>query len=247
MERLKGKVALVTGAARGMGASHVRKLISEGAKVYFTDIRLEEGESLGKELGEKAIFLKQDVSSEDDWKSVTQFICQDEEKLDILVNNAGIVTNGMIGEVTLADYMKTIHVNQVSVFLGLTYCLPLLKKGTNASVVNISSLTGLKGVIEACGSYSSSKFAVRGLTKVAAMEFARHDIRVNSIHPGFINTPILDFEAAEEMMNRLVINIPMERLGTPEEVSKLVVFLCSSESSYCTGAEFVIDGGFMAV
>jgi Dehydrogenases with different specificities (related to short-chain alcohol dehydrogenases) len=244
MARLANKVALITGGARGMGASHVRRFVEEGAKVYFTDILVEDGEKLSEELGDNAVFLKHDVSSEADWKSVLDRIDNDEKKLDVLVNNAGIAPNGLIGDLSLDLYNKVIAINQVSVFLSLTHALPLLKNSGKASVVNISSLGGLKGM-EGNAAYGSSKYAIRGLTQVAALEFAPFNIRVNSVHPGMVKTPM--FAALDELPNveEVTSAIPLKRVATPEELTNVVLFLASDESSYCTAGEFVVDGGLL--
>jgi Dehydrogenases with different specificities (related to short-chain alcohol dehydrogenases) len=241
MRRLENKIALVTGGARGMGASHVRRFVQEGAKVYFTDLLTEDGEKLSQELGDKAVFLKHDVSSEADWKSVLDRIAKDEKKLDVLINNAGVATTGLIGELSLEVYHKVISINQVSVFLSLTHALPLLKNSGKASVVNISSIAGLKG-IEGNVAYGSSKYAVRGLTKVAALEFAPFNIRVNSVHPGIVKTPMLDTVPKVE---EAATAIPLKRVATADELTNVVLFLASDESSYCTADEFVVDGGLM--
>ncbi len=242
MGKLKGKVALITGGARGMGAEHVRTFIKEGAKVYFTDILEKEGRAFAEELGESASYIYQDVTSEDDWKNVMKEIEENDGKLDILVNNAGITFYKMLGDMTLEEYMHVININQVSVFLGMTYALPLLKKGNNSSVINISSITGFKGS-RAGSAYSSSKFAVRGLTQSAALEFAPYNIRVNSIHPGAVETPMLVQEDTKDSVAKFAKTIPLGRIAKPEEVTSFVLYLAGDESTYSTAGEYVIDGG----
>ncbi len=245
MKRLENKVALITGGATGMGASHVKRFIEEGAKVYFTDLLEEAGEALLKEIGEQATFLRQDVSSETDWKAVIETIDKAEGKLDILVNNAGIAPSGLIEELSLENYIKVININQVSIFLSLKYALPVLKKSSGASVINISSIAGLKGITVGNAAYSSSKYAVRGLTQVAALEFAAFNIRVNSIHPGFVKTPMLD-TVPSEVLEEMTKSIPLNRLAVAEELSNVILFLAGDEASYCTAGEYVVDGGLMA-
>lgn len=246
MARVEGKVAIITGGTGGMGESHSRKLISEGAKVVITDIDEKKGNTLAAELGENALFIKHDVSSEEDWKKVVD---QTEEKfgpVNILVNNAGITIKKSIEDFTLAEYKKVIDVNQVAIFLGMKTAVKSMKKVKSGSIINISSLNGLVGSSDQIA-YDSSKFAVRGMTKSAAAEFADYGIRVNSIHPGLVDTPILHTEGVQEAIKGMVNAIPMKRVARPEEVSNLVLYLASDEASYTTASEFVIDGGFMGV
>lgn len=246
MARVEGKVAIITGGTGGMGVSHSRKLISEGAKVVITDIDEKKGNTLAAELGENALFIKHDVSSEEDWKKVVD---QTEEKfgpVNILVNNAGITIKKSIEDFTLAEYKKVIDVNQVVIFLGMKTAVKSMKKVKSGSIINISSLNGLVGSSDQIA-YDSSKFAVRGMTKSAAAEFADYGIRVNSIHPGLVDTPILHTEGVQEAIKGMVNAIPMKRVARPEEVSNLVLYLASDEASYTTASEYVIDGGFMGV
>jgi len=245
MNRLENKVALITGGANGMGASHVKRFVAEGAKVYFTDLSEEAGKNLQKEIGEQTVFIRQDVSSETDWKAVMETIGKTDGKLDILLNNAGIAPSGLIEELSLEEYIKVININQVSIFLSLKYGLPLLKKSGSASVINISSIAGLKGISAGNAAYSSSKYAVRGLTQVAAIEFAAFNIRVNSIHPGFVKTPMLDAVPAD-VLEQMIKSIPLNRLAVSEELSNVILFLAGDEASYCTAGEYVVDGGLMA-
>lgn len=245
MGRLDGKVAIVTGAARGQGASHVRKFVQEGAKVVFTDILVEQGEALAEELGENVRFIKHDVSSQAEWENVVIKAEKTFGPISILVNNAGIFVTGMIDDLTIDGYMKVINVNQVSVFLGIKTVLPSMRKTTNGSIVNISSTNG---IVSGAGTiaYTASKFATRGMTKAAALELASAGIRVNSVHPGAIATPMIVQEDNKEAVKEFGKAIPLGRVGTSEEVSNLVLFLASDESSYSTGSEFVIDGGITA-
>lgn len=243
MGRLAGKVAVITGGARGMGESHVRKFIAEGAKVVITDLNEEAGTLLAQELGENAKFIKQDVSSEADWANVITETENAFGPVNILVNNAGISIASSIAEMPLDQYRKIVDINQVSVFLGMKSVLPSMQKTESGSIVNISSMNGL--VAGAIG-YTDTKFAVRGMTKAAAIEFANYGIRVNSIHPGIIETPMVTDSDAIDQIRALANSIPLKRLAQSEEVSNLVLFLASNESSYSTGSEFIIDGGLTA-
>lgn len=243
MDRLAGKVAIITGGARGMGASHARKFVEEGAKVVFTDINEESGQELAKELGENAKFMKQDVTSAADWERVVSEAEEAFGPVNILVNNAGISMNLSISQMTEEQYRTIVNINQVSVFLGMKAILPSMQKTGNGSVINISSMNGLVG--GAIG-YTDTKFAVRGMTKAAALEFSHYGIRVNSVHPGVIETPMVTEGDAIEVIKEFAKHIPLKRMARSEEVSNLVLYLASDESSYSTGSEFVIDGGLTA-
>ncbi|MFJ7976555.1 glucose 1-dehydrogenase [Peribacillus sp. JNUCC 23] len=243
MTRLLNKVAIITGAARGMGASHARKFVEEGAKVVITDLNEEAGIALAQELGENAMFIKQDVSSEADWEAVVAETEKAFGPVNILVNNAGISVNNSIENTALEQYLKIVNINQVSVFLGMKAVVSSMKKTENGSIVNISSMNGL--VAGAIG-YTDTKFAVRGMTKAAAIDFARYGIRVNSVHPGVIETPMVTEGDAVEVIKEFAKHIPLKRVAKSEEVTNLVLFLASEESSYSTGSEFVIDGGLTA-
>ncbi|SDW07296.1 3alpha(or 20beta)-hydroxysteroid dehydrogenase [Marinococcus luteus] len=245
MGKLEGKVAVITGGARGQGASHARTFVKEGAKVVFTDILVEEGEALAKELGENVKFMKHDVTKADDWHRVIDETETAFGPIDILVNNAGVVVTKNFDDLSEEEYRKVIDINQVSIFLGMKTVLPSMKKTGNGSIINISSINGLRGSAGNVA-YDSSKFAVRGMTKSAALEFAEYGIRVNSVHPGVIQTPMIEVEGTEKLVEKLVATIPMQRKGQSEEVSKLILYLASEDSSYSTGAEFVIDGGVTA-
>ncbi|MFJ8063215.1 SDR family NAD(P)-dependent oxidoreductase [Psychrobacillus sp. NPDC096426] len=246
MGRLNGKVAIITGASRGLGASHVRKFVAEGAKVVFTDILIEEGEQLERDLGENVKFFKHDVAKLSDWEEVVK----ETEKLfgpvNILVNNAGMSIKTSIEELSEEEYKKVIDVNQVSIFLGMKTVLPSLRKSKGGSIVNVSSILGIAGR-EKSIAYVASKFAVRGMTKTAALEFAKYNIRVNSVHPGSIKTELTNvaYKNQQEIEERAK-QIPIPRFGHTEEVSNMIVYLASDESSYSTGSEFVVDGGLLA-
>jgi len=246
MLKLDGKVAIITGGARGMGASHARRLVEEGAKVVITDVLVSEGEELAYELGENALFVEHDVTSAEDWKNVVKIAEETYGPVNVLVNNAGITGEmAPIDETSEHDYRKVIDVNQVGVYLGMKSVIPSMKKAGSGSIINISSLAGLVGSTNSVA-YVASKFAVRGMTKVAALELAEHGIRVNSIHPGFIETPMIRQGNTNDLTAMYEQIIPMKRIAKPEEVSNLVVFLASDDSSYSTGSEFVIDGGLSA-
>ncbi|MFD2868367.1 3-alpha-hydroxysteroid dehydrogenase [Kurthia sp. 3B1D] len=243
MARLEGKVAIITGAAQGMGAAHAKLFIEEGAKVVLTDLNEEKGQQTAAELGDNAIFVKQNVTSEEDWKSVVDKAVEAFGKVDVLVNNAGITMAKSILDMTLSDYRKIVEINQVSVFLGIKAVAPAMIEGGKGSIVNISSMNGLVG--GAVG-YTDTKFAVRGITKAAALELSRKGIRVNSVHPGVIATPMVVQEDTKAAVEEFSKHIPIGRVAEPSEVSNLVLYLASDESSYSTGSEFVIDGGLTA-
>lgn len=243
MARLEGKVAIITGSAQGMGAAHAKKFIEEGAKVVLTDLNEEKGKAFAAELGENAIFVKQNVANEEDWKNVVAKAEEAFGPVNVLVNNAGITMAKSITDTSVEDYRKIVEINQVSVFLGIKSVVSSMEKAGQGTIVNISSLNGLVG--GAVG-YTDTKFAVRGITKAAALELAPKNIRVNSVHPGVIATPMVvqeDTKAAVEAFSKM---IPMGRVAEPEEVSNLVLYLASEESSYSTGSEFIVDGGMSA-
>lgn len=243
MARLQGKVIIITGAAQGMGATHARLCLEAGAQVVLTDINAEKGQALASELGANALFIQHDVTHENDW---AQVIARTEEhfgRINVLVNNAGITQSKSILDTSLADYRRILEINQVSVFLGMKAVIPSMQDSKQGSIINISSINGLVG--GAIG-YTDSKFAVRGMTKAAALECAPYGIRVNSVHPGVIATPMImqgDTKAAVEAFAQ---SIPLRRVAQPEEVSSIIVYLASDNSSYSTGAEFIVDGGLTA-
>ena len=248
MNRLRGKVALITGAAKGMGAAHVRMFIAEGAKVIMTDLDYAGGSALAEELGENALFLEQDVALSSQWTACTARGEARFGPINVLVNNAGI-----LGPIVQAadmlenDYYRVCAVNQHSVFLGMKSVIPSMLRAGSGSIINISSISGL---IANYGTpsvaYVASKFAVRGMTKAAAMEYGKHNIRVNSVHPGFIETPMLLEATDAETRAAALPLIPLGRFAAPSDVSNLVVFLASDESSYITASEHVIDAGMSA-
>lgn len=243
MSRLAGKVAIITGAAQGMGAAHAKLFVAHGAKVVLTDLNEDKGQAFAAELGENALFVKQNVTSEEDWAAV---IAKAEEAfgpVNVLVNNAGITMAKNMLDVTVEEYRRIVEINQVSVFLGMKAVAPSMMKAGGGSIVNISSMNGL--VAGAIG-YTDTKFAVRGMTKAAALNLAPMGIRVNSVHPGVIATPMVVQEDTKAAVEEFSKHIPLKRVAQPEEVSNMVLFLASDESSYSTGSEFVIDGGLTA-
>lgn len=243
MSRLAGKVAIITGAAQGMGAAHAKLFVENGAKVVLTDLNEEKGQAFAAELGENALFVKQNVASEEDWATV---IAKAEEAfgpVNVLVNNAGITMAKNMLDVTVEEYRRIVEINQVSVFLGMKTVAPSMAKAGGGSIVNISSMNGL--VAGAIG-YTDTKFAVRGMTKAAAINLAPMGIRVNSVHPGVIATPMIVQEDTKAVVEEFAKAIPLKRLAQSEEVSNMVLFLASDDSSYSTGSEFVIDGGLTA-
>jgi 3alpha(or 20beta)-hydroxysteroid dehydrogenase len=245
--RLEGKSALVTGAARGQGAATARRFVAEGARVVIADVRDEEGKALADELGGEyggaARYLHLDVTSEDDWAAALPA----GETLDVLVNNAGVLYFGLLADTSLADYQRVIGVNQVGTFLGMRAAVPAMRAAGGGSIVNVSSVEGLAAA-PLLTAYTASKFAIRGMTKVAAVELGQYGIRVNSVHPGMIDTDMIkDAVGGVELdLSRITRRVPLRRTGRPQEIADLVVFLASDESSYCTGAEFVADGGATA-
>ena len=243
--RLADKVALITGGSRGMGAAEARLFVEHGAQVAIADVLDAEGEVLAKELGPSARYIHLDVTDEQSWAACVDDVVQSFGALDVLVNNAGVASLAPIVDTTTEEYLRVVGVNQLGVFLGIRTAIPAMTTAARASIVNISSIEGIAGS-PATIAYSASKFAVRGMTKVAAIELAPLGIRVNSIHPGGVRTPMLDPIGGVNLAARVEPLIPMKRLAAPEEIALLALFLASDESSYCTGSEFVADGGITA-
>lgn len=233
MGRLDGKVALITGGARGQGAVEAHLFAAEGAMVLATDV----GEPTELETGDAIRFRRHDVSAPDDWAAAVAEAVETWGRLDILVNNAGIYTVNRIEDETLDRFRRILDVNLLGTFLGIQAALPVMRAAGGGSIVNVSSLAGMKG-IPGHAAYGASKWAVRGLTRTAAAELGRFGIRVNSVHPGPIRTSMLP-EGDESRFAQM----PLRRTGGPEEVARLVLFLASDEASYITGAEHLVDGG----
>lgn len=249
MDRLEGRVALVTGAGGGIGRATARRLAEEGAAVLVTDISEEAGEVTAAELrdaGARAAFFRHDVTSEADWESACGKAVEEFGGLDILVNNAGMGDLAPIEETTLADWERTIAIDLTGVFLGMRVAAPHLKSSAHASVVNISSIFGTSGGFGTSPAYHAAKGAVRTLTKNIALHWATEGVRVNSIHPGFIATPILDQARGTEIWDAMTAATPMGRLGKPEEIAAGVAYLASDDASFVTGLELYIDGGYIA-
>jgi 3alpha(or 20beta)-hydroxysteroid dehydrogenase len=247
MARLAGKVAVITGAAQGMGEAHARGFVAEGAKVIMTDLNADAGTRIAQQLGPNAHFVKHDVSSEAGWAEVVAEAQRRYGNVTVLVNNAGIVgPPKATHELTLGEFSMVCGVNQTGVFLGMKHCVPSMLRAGGGSIVNISSISG---IVIAFGTpnlaYAASKFAVRGLTKFAALEYAAHGIRVNSIHPGYILTPMAEATLDEEAMKAACAAVPLKRMAKPSEVTELAIFLASDSSSFITGAEHIIDGGLI--
>lgn len=244
MDRLTGKVALISGGARGQGEAIGRRFVAEGARVMLGDVLDDAGRAVAASLGEAAQYVHLDVTRADDWQMAVQATVDRFGKLNVLINNAGILKFAMLESMPLEDYLAVIHVNQVGCFLGMQAAIPALRAAGGGSIVNTSSTQGLTGAT-ALTAYVASKFAVRGMTKCAALELGHDNIRVNSVHPGGIDTPMIaGIRLGGE--DGPLRDHPIPRVGRPEEVASLMVFLASDESSYSTGSEFVMDGGMNA-
>jgi len=234
--RADGKVALISGGARGMGAADAELLVAEGASVVIGDIRDADGAALAEELGGSARYVHLDVTSPDDWKAAVDTAVSAFGTLNVLVNNAGIVNGSSIQKFDLEQWQRILDVNLTGTFLGMRSSADAIIAAGGGSIINVSSIEGLRGTPWAHG-YVATKWAVRGLTKSVAIELAPHGVRVNSIHPGLIRTPMTE-RIPDDMLS-----IPLGRAGVPADVASFVLFLASDESAYATGAEFVIDGG----
>jgi len=247
MGRLDDKVALITGAARGQGAAAARRFVAEGARVMISDVLNEDGKALAEELGEAAWYQPLDVGDEQAWSEAIAEVERVFGRLDVLVNNAGILFFSPLEQTSLADYERVIRTNQIGTFLGMRSAVPVMKRNGGGSIVNVSSVEGIAGM-PMLTAYSASKFAIRGMTKVAAMELGLSGIRVNSVHPGAINTTMVSsaLGGLPVDVNLVGQRVPLGRVAQPEEVANLVLFLASDESSYCTGGEFLVDGGATA-
>jgi 3alpha(or 20beta)-hydroxysteroid dehydrogenase len=244
---LEGKVAIVSGGARGQGEAEARRFASEGARVVLGDVLDDEGKRVAAAIGEAARFVHLDVTNEDHWADAVTTTTAEFGRLDVLVNNAGIgIVTPIVGG-SLEDYLRVVMINQVGVFLGMKAAAEAMGAGGGGSIVNISSIDGIIGMPGLAG-YVSSKFAVRGMTKVAALELAPLGIRCNSVHPGYIDTPMLrgGDAAAPVDLAGYAVGVPAGRVGTVEDVVEVVVFLAGDASRYCTGSEIVVDGGLIA-
>ena len=243
MARFDGKVILISGGARGQGAAEARLLIAQGAKVVIGDVLEDKGTALARELGNAASFVKHDVTSEADWDRAVK-MAEGMGGLHGLVNNAGIYQPKRLMDTDVELWDLHLRINQTGCFLGMKAVVDPMERSGGGSIVNISSGAGLRGSPQAFA-YSATKWALRGMTKSAAMDLARRKIRVNSVHPGPIETDMIAWRSPEENAKRLKM-VPMKRNGSADEVARLVLFLLSDESSYITGSEVAVDGGVTA-
>ncbi len=246
---MEGKVALVTGGARGQGEAEARLLVERGAKVVIGDVLEAEGEALAEELGEAVTFVPLDVTSSEQWATAVDVAVETYGALTTLVNNAGIVRTGTIETLSEEDWGAVVAVNQTGCFLGMQAAAPALKaagRAAGASIVNVSSVAGFKGV-PGCVAYVATKWAIRGMTRVAALELGPAGIRVNAVCPGTIDTPMVaspEFDAVDK--DAIFGSLPVPRIGEPVDVAELVAFLASDAASYCSGSEYAVDGGSLA-
>lgn len=246
MNRLQDKVALITGAAHGMGAATARMFAREGATVIIADLHESDGHALARELGSGTSFHRLDVSIESEWQAVVAAVMARHGRIDALVNNAGVVHFCLIEHLTEHDLDRVLGVNLKGPLFGIKHVGRVMKDARKGSIVNISSIDGTRGA-NALAAYSASKWAVRGLTKTAALEYGPHGVRINSVHPGGIDTSMgnpRQLRGAE--LNADYRGVPLQRIGEPEEVAAASLFLCSDEASYMSGAEILVDGGWGA-
>ncbi|MCY1430973.1 3-alpha-(or 20-beta)-hydroxysteroid dehydrogenase [compost metagenome] len=246
MQRLANKIAIITGGARGMGAETARLFVAEGAHVVIADLLEQEGEALAAELGEAASFQRLDVSCEENWQNVVRATVERHGRIDVLVNNAAVLVFGAIEQLSKAEFERALSINLTGTFLGIHSVAPLMREQGRGSIVNISSVDGLRGV-NALAAYVSSKWGVRGLTKVAALELGPHGVRVNSVHPGGVDTLMSNpTGASRDQLASQYRTVSQQRVGAPEEIARATLFLASDEASYCNGSELSVDGGMMA-
>ena len=245
--RLENKVAIISGGSRGMGAFEAALFVQEGAKVIIGDVRDEEGRDLAKHIGSNAVYMHLDVTLERDWAAVVKEAIDRYGKLDILVNNAGVSARGTIEETSVDDWDRVMGINSKGVFLGTRAAIPDMRKSGGGSIINISSQLGLVGMAESSPQYQSSKGAVRIFTKSAAIQYAPEGIRVNSVHPGPIVTPMTEARRSDSVVQQVMVSrIPLGRYGESKDVAYGVLYLASDEASFVTGSELVIDGGWTA-
>lgn len=239
MGQLDGRVAIVTGGARGMGAAHGEVFVREGATVYLTDVLVDEGRATAERIG--ARFVEHDVADPTQWAVVVEQVIADTDRLDVLVNNAGVLHWATMTTTTPDDWNRVVAINQTGVFLGMQAAAGPMMERRCGSIVNISSIGGYSGG-SPCFAYSATKWALRGMTRGAARELGPFGVRVNSVHPGIIDTPMM----AGQPLDRLAEAVPLGRYAAPEDVSRTVLWLASDASDYCTGGEYLVDGGYLA-
>jgi 3alpha(or 20beta)-hydroxysteroid dehydrogenase len=245
--RLEGKVALITGAAGGIGAAAAQSFAQEGAHVLLTDTDADGVRQRAAELGERAGAHAHDVTSEDDWDTVVSWALNGHGRIDVLLNNAGVFLAAPLADTSAQQFRRVLDVNATGTFLGMRAVAPSMRERGAGSIVNVSSVAGLMGS-PYLTAYAASKWAVRGMTKVLAKELARHGVRVNSLHPGQIDTDMnaRQRERTPELVDKLIAAVPLRRIGTPHEVAQAAVYLACDESVYVTGSELVVDGGTSA-
>jgi 3alpha(or 20beta)-hydroxysteroid dehydrogenase len=249
MNRLDGKRAIITGAAQGQGAAIARAFVAEGARIVIADIAEAEGQALADELNaetpDAAYFRRHDVSDEDSWKALVEEANERLGPVNVLVNNAGILRFGEVEKMELSEYMLIFNINQLGCFLGMKSVARTMRKNGGGSIVNASSIEGLGGMAF-CTAYAATKFAIRGMTKSAAMELGPKGIRVNSVHPGMIDTGMTRVHGGDAAMEYGATKVALKRVGVPADIAPAYVYLASDESSFVTGAELAIDGGATA-
>jgi 3alpha(or 20beta)-hydroxysteroid dehydrogenase len=244
-DRLNGKIAIVTGGAQGQGAEIARQFVAQGAKVFIADIADDLGKALADELGENARFKHHDVSDEDSWTALVEEANATFGPVNVLANNAGILRFAEIEKMTKEEYLLLVNINQLGTFLGMKAVARTMRKNGGGSIINASSVEGLAGMASLTA-YTATKFAIRGMTKAAAMELGPKGIRVNSVHPGMIDTPMTRPHGGDAAMEFGASRVPLRRVGYPDDIAPLYVFLASDESGYINGAEIAIDGGVTA-
>ncbi len=245
MSRLAGKIAIVTGGAQGQGEAIARHFVTHGAKVVIADIADDLGQALAAELGEAALFRHHDVSVEASWTALVEETNEAFGPVNVLANNAGLLRFAEIEKMTVEEYMLLVSVNQLGTFLGMKAVARTMRKNGGGSIINASSVEGLAGMASLTA-YTATKFAIRGMTKAAAMELGPKGIRVNSVHPGMIDTPMTRPHGGDAAMEYGASRVPLRRVGYPDDIAPLYVFLASDESGYINGAEIAIDGGVTA-